>query len=94
MSLKLRVSILVRPDKRKLMNDPTFDGSLNRLEKCASEALKAVVTNFLDSQKSDNNEALVEKLLTAFEKQGCLVSLRSTSFMDAYLLSSHSILER
>ena len=73
---KLREGIFVGPDIRKLLNDPAFDASLNRLEMCAWEAFKAVVTNFLGNRKSNDYESLVEELLKAYEKLGCRMSLK------------------
>ena len=66
----LKEGIFVGPDRRKLMNDPTFDAFLNCLERCTWKALNVEVTNFLGNQKSNNYEALVEELLQAYEKLG------------------------
>ena len=72
------------PDIRKLMNDPAFDASLNRLGRHFWEAIKTEVADFLGNRKLDDYEALVEEHLKSYKKQRCRMSLK-IHFFHGYL---------
>ena len=67
--------MFVGPDIRKLLCDPLFPDSMSQTEKNAWEAFAEVVHNFLGNRKTPNYKEVVGRMLTAFEAQGCNMSL-------------------
>ena len=73
---KLKEGMFVRPEIRKHLSDPLFPDSMSPTEKGTWKAFADVVHNFLGNRKSPNYKELVERMLTAYEAQGCNMSLK------------------
>jgi len=80
---KLKVGIFTGPDIRKLLCDLLFPESMNERENEAWESIADVVHNFLGNRKDDNYKKILERMLTAYEAQGCKMTL------NVYFLHSH-----
>jgi hypothetical protein len=57
-----------------------MDKLLQGNEKAAWDSFKFVVRVFLGSRRAQNYEELVNKLLQSYQKLGCNMSLKYTSF--------------
>jgi hypothetical protein len=73
---KLKVGIFDVPQFRKLINDPHFIASMNKIESCAWSSFVLVVKNFLGNKKADNYTQLVEDMLFHFNRLGCNMSVK------------------
>jgi hypothetical protein len=83
-SAKLKEGIFVGPQIRELLHDATFAESLNALELEAWMAFKWLCDNFLGNNKSPQYRQGVERLLDAYHKLGCRMSLK-IHFLHAHL---------
>lgn len=73
---KLKEGIFVGPDIRKLFADAHFVRTMDEKEKEAWNGFKDVVEKFLGNVKDPNYRSIVERMLHAFEQQGCRMSLK------------------
>ncbi|KAI6647085.1 hypothetical protein LOD99_8922 [Oopsacas minuta] len=73
---KLKEGVFVGPQIRQVFRDPDFEKTLSELEMSAWNSFKWVCENFLGNKKSSNYREGVETLLNAYEKMGCLMSLK------------------
>lgn len=83
-SAKLKEGIFVGPQIRELLHDATFAESLNALELEAWMAFKWLCDNFFGNNKSPQYRQGVERLLDAYHKLGCRMSLK-IHFLHAHL---------
>lgn len=80
---KLKEGVLNGPQIRKLIKDSNFETLLNVVEKKAWTCFKDVVDGFLGNTKEENYKTLVSKLLSSYNRMGCLMNLK------IHLLHSH-----
>jgi len=76
----LKEGIFIGPQTRDFIKDEYFDKLLQGDEKAASDSFKFVVKVFLGNRRAQNYEELVNNLLQSYQKLGCNVSLKYTSF--------------
>lgn len=81
---KIKEGVFVGPQIKKLMKDPEFDKTLDKLEKIAWKSFKDVVNGFLGNEKDKNYKNLISKLLTSYHNMGCRMSLK-IHFLDEHL---------
>lgn len=81
---KLKEGIFVGPQIREVIKDDAFDKTLDPTEKAAWFAFKDVCANFLGNNKSKNYRTKVNKLLQAYKKLGCSMSLK-IHFLHSHL---------
>jgi hypothetical protein len=81
---KLKAGIFIGPEIRELICDSTFRAKLNPLELAAWDAFVLVVQNFLGNQRAENYTALVNSMLTAYQRLGCRMSLK-IHFLHSHL---------
>ncbi|GFW62276.1 transposable element Tcb1 transposase [Trichonephila clavipes] len=72
---KLKETIFVGPDIRKLLKDETFVTKMEMKEKNAWNSFKLVVTGFFGNKKDPNYKALVAELLQNYKILGCNMSV-------------------
>lgn len=80
---KLKEGVFTGPDIRKLLTDPSFVETMNEKEKEAWVSFKDVVRKFLGNTKDPNYKTIVQRMLAAYEAQGCKMSLK------VHFLNSH-----
>lgn len=73
---KLKAGIFDGPQIRQLMKDAEFENSMNTLERAAWKSFVQVVINFLGNTKAANHATLVSSMIEAFQKLGCLMSIK------------------
>lgn len=73
---KLKEGVFTGPDIRKLLTDPSFVETMNEKEKEAWVSFKDVVRKFLGNTKDPNYKTIVQRMLAAYEAQGCKMSLK------------------
>jgi len=81
---KLKEGIFVGPQIREVLQDTNFVDSLNVEEKEAWQAFTWTCQNFLGNHKSPTYKADIQKLLNAFQKMGCRMSLK-LHFLHSHL---------
>jgi len=81
---KIKEGVFIGPQIRKLLKDEHFDQILRGFEKNAWKSFKLVVENFLGNKKADNYKELVTRLLSAYQKLGCNMSLK-IHFLHSHL---------
>jgi len=80
---KLKEGIFIGPQIRKLLTDSLFLQSMNDNKKEAWESFRDVLHNFLGNRKAKNYKEIVNRMLMAFQAQGCNMSL------NVYFSHSH-----
>jgi len=83
-SAKLKEGIFVGPQIRQIMQDEGFQKSLDALELDAWNAFKWICENFLGNHKSPTYADGVQRLLDAYHKLGCRMSLK-IHFLHSHL---------
>ncbi|KAG0720826.1 Pyruvate dehydrogenase phosphatase regulatory subunit, mitochondrial [Chionoecetes opilio] len=73
---KLKAGIFDGPQIRQLIKDTEFQNSMNTLECAAWKSFVQVVNNFLGNTKAANHARLVSSMIEAFQKLGCLMSIK------------------
>ena len=73
---KLKAGIFDGPQLRKLIRDPEFENSMNKVELEAWKAFVLVVKNFLGNNKASNCVELVANMLIAFRNLGCNMNIK------------------
>ena len=81
---KLKAGVFVGPDIKNLMKDEKFDQCLNSLKLSAWKSFKQVANNFLGNKRSENYADIAQKMLIAYQKLGCRMSLK-IHFLHAHL---------
>ena len=76
----MKEGIFIGPQIRDLIKDEYLDKLLQGDEKAAWDSFKFVVKVFLGNTRAQNYEELVNNLLQSYEKLGCIMSLKYTSF--------------
>jgi len=74
---KLKEGIFIGPQIRDVIK---FDKLVQSDEKVIWESFKFVVNGFLGNRRAQNYEDLVNNLLQSYQKLGCNMSLKYTSF--------------
>lgn len=73
---KLKEGVFTGPDIRKLLTDPLFLETMGDKEKEAWDSFKNVVHKFLGNTKDPDYKTIVQRMLAAYEAQGCNMSLK------------------
>ena len=73
---KLKASIFIGPEIRKLMNDKLFEENFNPLEKEAWNQFCLVVKNFLGNCKSSSYASIIQEFLSSYKNLGARMSLK------------------
>ena len=73
---KLKEGVFTGPDIRKLITDPLFVETMGDKEKEARDSFKNVVHKFLGNTKDPDYKNIVQRMLAAYEAQGCKMSLK------------------
>jgi hypothetical protein len=81
---KIKEGIFVGPQIRELMSDQAFDQVLNDNELAAWISLKEVILNFLGNNRARNYGELVDKMLEAYKRMKCNMSLK-IHFLHSHL---------
>lgn len=81
---KIKEGIFIGPDIKKLINDPAFLSSLSPIEKNAWVAFVDVTRNFLGNHKSPDFHEKINRMLDAYHKLGCNMSLK-IHFLHSHL---------
>ncbi|KAI4905822.1 hypothetical protein NFI96_009216 [Prochilodus magdalenae] len=81
---KIKEGIFVGPQIRHVMSDKQFEELLVGQEKIAWKAFKDVVDNFLGNYRAPNYVEVVDKLLRAYQKMKCNMSLK-IHFLHSHL---------
>jgi hypothetical protein len=81
---KVKAGVFTGPQIRQLLLDPNFPKKLNKKEKAAWNAFKAVVDNFLGNHKSQDYSKIVNTMLRAYSQLGCRMSLK-IHFLHSHL---------
>ena len=81
---KVKQGVFVGPQIRKLLLDEKFLDCLNNDEKPAWLGFKSVVENFLGNNKDPEYKSIVDQMLKAYSKLGCLMSVK-VHFLHSHL---------
>ena len=81
---KLKEGVFIGRQIRDLIMDEFFDTLLQGDEKAAWDSFKFVVKGFLGNRRAQNYEELVNNLLQSYQKLGCNMSLKYTSFTSLH----------
>lgn len=81
---KIKAGVFTGPQIRQVIRDPDFKLQLQPIQLVAWDAFVGVVENFLGNHRSENYEELVDKLLSAYKKMGCRMSLK-IHFLHSHL---------
>ena len=80
---KIKESIFIGPQIRKIVLNETFITHFKRKEKLAYESFKKVCDNFLGNHRSEDYVQVVNDLLSHYHDMGC------NMFLKLYVLHSH-----
>jgi hypothetical protein len=80
----LKDGLFTGPYVRKILSDPTFEGTVSAAEQTAWQASRDVVTKFRGNTKDPNYTNIVNKMLDAFKDLGCNVTLK-LHFLHSHL---------
>ncbi|KAL4702209.1 hypothetical protein ACJJTC_012341 [Scirpophaga incertulas] len=81
---KIKEGIFIGPNIRKLVNDLAFLSSLRPIEKNAWLVFVDVTKNFLGNHKSPDFHEKINRMLDAYQKLGCNMSLK-IHFLHSHL---------
>ncbi|GBM17809.1 hypothetical protein AVEN_99682-1 [Araneus ventricosus] len=84
---KLKQEVFTVPDVRKLLSDSLFSETMGDKEKEAWDSFKYVVHRFLENTKDPLYKTIVQRMLTAYEAQGCKMSLK-VHFLHYHIVKS------
>ncbi|GBN71630.1 hypothetical protein AVEN_148526-1 [Araneus ventricosus] len=73
---KFKEGVFTGPDIRKLLSDSLFSETMGDKEKETSDSFKDAVHRFLENVKDPLYKIIVQRMLTAYEDQGCKMSLK------------------
>ncbi|GBM87997.1 hypothetical protein AVEN_185934-1 [Araneus ventricosus] len=73
---KLKEGVFTGPDMRKLLSYSLFSETMGDKEKEARDSFKDVVHRFSGNTKDPLYKSIVQCILTAYEAQGCKMSLK------------------
>ncbi|GBM00059.1 hypothetical protein AVEN_214127-1 [Araneus ventricosus] len=73
---KLKEGVFTGHDIRKLVSDSLFSETMGDKEKETSDSFKDVVHGFFENVKDPLHKTIVQCMLTAYEAQGCNISLK------------------
>ena len=79
----MKVGIFIGPQIGDLIKDEYFDKLLQGEE----NIFKFVVKEFLGNRRAQTNEELVNSLLQSYQKLGCNLSLKYTSFTGIWIFA-------
>ena len=81
---KLKAGIFYGPQIRKLIKDPNFQHSMNKIELASWLSFVEVVQSFLGNGKADNYKYIVQKVLDNFQVLGINMSIK-VHFLHSHL---------
>ena len=81
---KLKESIFIGPDIRKLMTDIVFENKMKKIERVAGTSFKEVVKKFLGNDKDPDFENIVGTMLKNFKDLAFSMSLK-LHFLNSHL---------
>ncbi|GBM84783.1 hypothetical protein AVEN_121909-1 [Araneus ventricosus] len=73
---KLKEGVFTVPNIRKLLSDSLFSETMGDKEKEVWDSFKDVVHRFLENTKDPLFKTIAQRMLTAYEAQGCKMSLK------------------
>jgi len=77
---KVEEGIFIGPQIQDLIKDEYFDKLLQGDKKAAWDSLKFAIKVFLENRRAQNYEELLNNRLQSYQKLGCNMSLKYTSF--------------
>ena len=81
---KIKAGVFDGPQIRTLIRDEEFSRKMDKEERAAWLSFVAVTKNFLGNKKAENYEHLVQRMLLAFRKIGCNMSVK-IHFLNSHL---------
>jgi len=90
---KLKEGIFIGPQIQDLIKDEYFDKLLHGDEKGAWDSFKFIVKGFLGNRRAQNYEELANNLLQSYQKLGCNMSLKYTSFVRIWIFSQRIVVQ-
>jgi hypothetical protein len=81
---KLKESIFVGLQIRKIVKDPLFEEKFNHIELSAWRSFKNETHDFLGNKKAENYEEIIKELITHYCKMWCGMSLK-IHFLHSHL---------
>jgi len=90
---KLKEGIFTGPQIWDIIKDEYFDKLLHGDEKAAWDSFKVVLKVFLGNRRARNYEELVNNLLQSYQKLGCNMSLKYTSFTRIWIFSQKIVVQ-
>lgn len=79
---KLKEGVFTGPDIRKLLSDPLFVETMEKRKK--KHSFKNVVHKFLRNIKDPDYKTIIQRMLAAYEAQGCKMSLK-VNFLHSHI---------
>lgn len=73
---KINEGVFDGPQVRALLKDNKFENKMNQTERAAWQSFRSITENFLGNHKHKNYKTIVQKLVTDFKNQGCLMNLK------------------
>ncbi|GBO42230.1 hypothetical protein AVEN_110161-1 [Araneus ventricosus] len=77
---KLKERVFTVPNIRKLLSDSLFSETMKDKEKESWDSFKDVVHRVLENTKDPLYKTIAQRMLTAYEAQGCKMSLNFISY--------------
>ena len=91
---KLKEGIFIAPQIWDVIKDEYFDKLFQGDEKAAWNSFKFVIKVSLGNRRAQNYEELVNNLLKSYQKLGCNMSLKYTSFTRIWIFSRRIVVQR
>ena len=73
---KAKGGIFTGPQVKVLLASETLEGKMNDVEKAAWRGFRDVVAGFLGNNKDPNFRFLISRMIIAYERMGCRMSLK------------------
>ena len=89
----MKEGIFIGPQIRDVIKDEYFDKLLQGDEKAAWDSFKFVLKVFLGNRRAENYEEFVNNFLQSYQKLGCNMSLKYTSFTRIWIFSRRVVVQ-
>ena len=89
----MKEGIFIGPQIRDIIKDEYFDKLLQGDEKAAWDNFKFAVKGFLGNRMAQHYEELVNNLLQNYQKLGCNMSLKYTSYTRIGIFSRRIVVQ-
>ena len=90
---KLKERIFIGPQIRDIIKDEYLDKLLQGDEKSTWDSFKFVVKVFLGNRRAQSHEEIVNNLLQSYQKLGCNMSQKYTSFACIWIFSRRIVVQ-